>query len=175
MANENIILNQYYYSPTTDTCYPAALYNAYIDSGTWPSDGIKTTEEIYLTYFVNIPEGKQRHWNASTKTFSWIDIPEYQYSAIEKQEIGRKFRNKFVFATDVMMLSDYTMNDTLLTDEQKEEIANTRIAFKVWPTTDNWWDTPLPTVPQWIIDDAAKNRAYEHPTEDQWPLPPFAS
>lgn len=173
---DNLVNSNYMYSPSLDTCYPYALYDAYKDSGTWPTDGVEITSEIYEMYFLTTPpDGKRRKYDASTKTFSWEDIPPYQYSATEKQEIGRSIRNTFIQATDVMMLSDYTINDTLLTDEQKEEVTATRIAFKTWPTTDNWWDTPLPTVPQWIIDDAAKNRAYAHPTEDQWPLPPFAS
>lgn len=166
----------YVYSPSNNVCYPYSLYDAYKDSGSWPNDGVEITPEVYEAYFLtNAPEGKVRKYDASKKTFSWEDIPPYQYSATEKQEIGRSIRNTFVKATDVMMLSDYTINDTLLTDDQKKEVADTRIAFKTWPTLDNWWNSPLPDVPQWIIDDAHRNRNYNHPTTEQWPLPPFAS
>lgn len=165
----------YFYSPSVDTCYPEILYDAYVDSGTWPTDGIRISDELYVEFFLSTPpENKKRYWNSSTKTFSWSDIPAYQYSDEEKKTIGRTYRNNFVIATDVMMLSDYTINDTLLTDEQKKEVADTRIAFKTWPTLANWWNVPLPSVPQWIIDDAHDNRGYTHPTTDQWPLPPFA-
>ncbi|CCE26322.1 g299 [Yersinia phage phiR1-37] len=172
--NTEVNLN-YMYSPSLDVCYPYILYQSYKDSGTWPTDGIEITPEVYEAYFLtNAPEGKKRTYDASKKTFSWKDIPPYQYSTVEKQDIGRGIRNTFIRATDVMMLSDYTINDTLLTDKQKEEVTSTRIAFKTWPTLDNWWDMPLPSVPQWIIDDAHDNRGYIHPSANQWPLPPFA-
>lgn len=175
MANESILTINFYYSPSTGGCYPESLYDAYVDSGTWPTDGVKISEEIHTQFFLDsTPEGKERYWDPSTKTFKWIDVPTYQYSEEEKKSIGRVYRNNFVIATDVMMLSDYTINDTLLTDDQKKEVADTRIAFKTWPTLANWWNTSLPSVPQWIIDDANKNRNYNHPTTDQWPLPPFA-
>lgn len=173
---DNLFNPNYVYSPSLDICYPYALYDAYKDSGTWPTDGIEVTPEIYEAFFLtNAPDGKKRKYDSAKKTFSWVNIPPYQYSATEKQEIGRSIRNTFIRATDVMMLSDYTINDTLLTDEQKEEVTATRIAFKTWPTLDNWWNMDLPSVPQWIINDAHDNRAYEHPTKDQWPLPPFNS
>jgi hypothetical protein len=176
MAADNILTNTFYYSPSVDVCYPGFLYESYKDSGTWPADGVSISEAVHIEFFLNSPpDGKRRHWNSTTKTFSWEVVPAYVYSDIEKQEVGRRLRNNFVFATDVMMLSDYTMNDTLLTDKQKQDVANTRIAFKIWPTNDNWWNTPLPTVPQWIIDDATKNRKYHHPTSNEWPLPPFTS
>lgn len=172
----DILNTNYFYSPSLDTCYPFALYDAYQNNDSWPKDGIEVSSLIYEQFFLSSPpEGKMRKWNRSSKTFSWEDIPVRQYSDDEKKEIGRSIRNTFVKATDVMMLSDYTINDTLLTDEQKEEVTATRIAFKTWPTFDNWWDMDLPSVPQWIIDDAHNNRGYNHPTEDQWPLPPFTS
>lgn len=168
--------SEYVYSPSLNTCYPYVLYEAYKNSGSWPTDGIEISSNTYSAYFLtNPPEGKMRVYNATSKTFSWEDIPPYQYSASEKKAIGRGFRNAFIRATDVMMLADYTINDIVLTATQKEEVTATRIAFKTWPTLDKWWDMALPSVPQWIIDDAHNNRDYNHPTEDQWPLPPFTS
>jgi hypothetical protein len=164
----------YFYSPSKDCCYPSELYLAYVDSGDWPTDGVKISENLFNDFFlVEVPEGKYRKWNSSKSTFTWENIPHKQYTDEEKKATGRIYRTNFIFATDVMMLADYTINDTVLTDAQKKEIVDTRIAFKVWPTLDNWWNSPLPDVPQWIIDDAHKNRKYNHPTTDQWPLPPF--
>ncbi|EAW8083229.1 hypothetical protein DQK58_09880 [Salmonella enterica subsp. enterica serovar Mississippi] len=69
---------------------------------------------------------------------------------------ARSVRNSFIANTDAMTIPDYTINDEYLTDEQRQELLDTRLAFKKWPETENWPNAPLPEVPEWIINELVK-------------------
>ncbi|EKE2804583.1 phage tail protein [Salmonella enterica] len=55
-----------------------------------------------------------------------------------------------------MTITDYTIGDVYLTEDQLQELLNTRLAFKKWPETENWPNVPLPEVPEWIINELVK-------------------
>lgn len=70
---------------------------------------------------------------------------------------ARNLRNAFLKATDPLMVFDFTINDEMISEEQRREAAGTRIAFKTWPKTPGWPMVPLPSVPEWMMEQAVKN------------------
>ncbi|ECQ1753426.1 hypothetical protein FYX41_17810 [Salmonella enterica subsp. enterica] len=69
---------------------------------------------------------------------------------------ARAVRDSFIANTDAMTITDYTIGDVYLTEDQLQELLNTRLAFKKWPETENWPNVPLPEVPEWIINELVK-------------------
>ncbi|MBX9474134.1 phage tail protein [Yersinia enterocolitica] len=64
-----------------------------------------------------------------------------------------------------MMVSDYSINDTLLTKAERTELTATRALYRAWPTVENWPLIELPELPQWLLVEAV-NQGYIVPT---WP------
>ncbi|CFQ33733.1 tail fiber assembly protein [Yersinia aleksiciae] len=70
---------------------------------------------------------------------------------------ARIHRNAFIVATDPMMVSDYCINDNLLTKAQRTELTTTRAAYRSWPILANWPLIELPDLPQWLLVEAVNN------------------
>jgi hypothetical protein len=84
----------------------------------------------------------------------------------EIAEQARSIRNRFIRATDPMVITDYSIHDEYLTSLQREELFAVRMSFKRWPAEAGWPHIPLPVVPQWISDELS-TRGYALPA---WPL-----
>ncbi|WP_244670870.1 hypothetical protein [Enterobacter hormaechei] len=69
----------------------------------------------------------------------------------------RALRDEFIVSTDRMLVSDYTINNVLLTSEQQAELLDVRQKFKVWPESEGWPGIALPAIPQWILIEAVNN------------------
>ncbi|AKP32168.1 tail fiber assembly protein [Yersinia aleksiciae] len=78
---------------------------------------------------------------------------------------ARSHRNALIVATDPMMVSDYSINDTPLTKAQRSELTVTRAAYRAWPTLENWPLIELPELPQWLLIESV-NQGYIIPS---WP------
>ncbi|HDL8251651.1 phage tail protein [Yersinia kristensenii] len=63
------------------------------------------------------------------------------------------------------MVSDYSIDDTLLTNAQRAELTATRALYRAWPTLESWPLIELPELPQWLLVEAV-NQGYIVPT---WP------
>ncbi|PHZ33731.1 phage tail protein [Yersinia kristensenii] len=64
-----------------------------------------------------------------------------------------------------MTLSDYSIDDTLLTNAQRAELTATRALYRAWPTLESWPLIELPELPQWLLVEAV-NQGYRVPV---WP------
>ncbi|WP_145564360.1 tail fiber assembly protein [Yersinia aldovae] len=79
--------------------------------------------------------------------------------------LARQYRDAFITATDPMMVSDYCIGDTQLTEAQRTELMEARTAYRSWPTVENWPLIELPELPQWLLVEAV-NQGYRVPV---WP------
>ncbi|WP_267248652.1 hypothetical protein [Yersinia sp. Marseille-Q5920] len=98
--------------------------------------------------------------------------PYYPNSAVtpaptadELAAVARGYRDAFISATDTMTLSDYSIDDTLLTNAQRTELTATRALYRAWPTLESWPLIELPELPQWLLVEAV-NQGYRVPV---WP------
>jgi hypothetical protein len=67
----------YIYSALANSFYPILLRTLYESTGTWPTDGIEVSDEIFNT-FSNPPAGKMRVAGANGLPM-WEDIPPIVY------------------------------------------------------------------------------------------------
>ncbi|EOI6839017.1 phage tail protein [Yersinia enterocolitica] len=86
-------------------------------------------------------------------------------TADELAAVARGYRDAFILATDTMTISDYSIDDTLLTNAQRAELTATRVLYRAWPTLESWPLIELPELPQWLLVEAV-NQGYIVPT---WP------
>ncbi|MDA5524999.1 phage tail protein [Yersinia kristensenii] len=86
-------------------------------------------------------------------------------TADELAAVARGYRDAFILATDTMTLSDYSIDDTLLTNAQRAELTATRALYRAWPTLESWPLIELPELPQWLLVEAV-NQGYRVPV---WP------
>lgn len=63
----------YIYSAINNTFYPLSLKELYMEAGTWPTDGIEVSDELFNNFCV-APEGKIRVAGEDGLP-KWIDIP----------------------------------------------------------------------------------------------------
>ncbi|QHM72476.1 tail fiber assembly protein [Mixta intestinalis] len=147
---------RYWFSPKHNAFYPEALKEAYINAGTLPDDLIETTEKIFIEFSGMPPAGKIR--GANDKGLPcWDDLPVVEVSISELKTQARKLRDSFILSTDRMLVEDYTINDILLTHEQREQLLKVRAKFKTWPNEDGWPQIDLPFIPPWILNEAVNN------------------
>lgn len=79
--------------------------------------------------------------------------------------LARQYRDAFITATDPMMVSDYSIDDTPLTNTQRTELTANRAEYRAWPTVESWPLIALPELPQWLLIEAV-NQGYRVPV---WP------
>ncbi|WP_392433204.1 phage tail protein [Yersinia sp. HM-2024] len=70
---------------------------------------------------------------------------------------ARMFRDTFIIATDPLMVSDYSIDDAPLTEEQRGELIGVRAIYRSWPTVAGWPLVELPELPQWLLIEAVNN------------------
>lgn len=61
------------FSPSTMGFYPVSMKQDYLNAGSWPEDGIGITQEEYLEFNVQYPDGKVL--GAVDGKIAWIDAP----------------------------------------------------------------------------------------------------
>ncbi|URL68078.1 hypothetical protein EZJ11_04535 [Enterobacter hormaechei] len=106
-------------------------------------------DSVFSEFSATPPEGKLRGIGADWLPI-WIDIPVVEESRNKSRHapvlcgmIHRQYRS--------MLVSDYTINNVLLTSEQQAELLDVRQKFKVWPESEGWPGIALPAIPQWIL------------------------
>ncbi|MGL4486522.1 MAG: phage tail protein [Yersinia sp. (in: enterobacteria)] len=121
------------------------------DIGDYPMD---TTDLAPVTVFDK--------WNGT----QWLADTDQQAA------VARRYRDAFIKATDPMMVSDYSIEDQLITEEQRTELVAIRLAYKQWPSQDGWPLIELPVItptgtdkPSWLLVEAVNN-GYQVPV---WP------
>lgn len=73
------------------------------------------------------------------------------------QTSARRVRDSFINNTDKLTIVDYSIDDQLLTSEQRQELFAIRAAFKSWPQLPGWPGVKLPSVPGWIAAELLSN------------------
>ncbi|EPT8339409.1 phage tail protein [Enterobacter hormaechei subsp. xiangfangensis] len=156
---------EYFYSASTNAFYPAALLDSYKQAGTLPDDIQSVGEDVFME-FTATQLGMRRVPNQEGFPM-WEAIPAVVLTQDEIKSKARKLRDSFISATDSMLVSDYTINDTELTEDEREELMSVRLTFKKWPTIDGWPGIALPDIPQWLLVEAVNNgyRVYSWPEE----------
>ncbi|YCI81125.1 tail fiber assembly protein [Enterobacteriaceae bacterium] len=154
----------YWFSSKNNAFYPVVLKQVYEAAGNLPDDLVTVTNEVFEEYSGNPPEGKKRGVGIDALPY-WQDLPVITLSNEEIESQARKVRNAFIYATDNMMISDYTIKDTMLSEAQREELMVVRAAFKRWPEEDGWPLIELPNIPKWVLIEALSS-GYE---VSNWP------
>ncbi|MFA3779576.1 phage tail protein [Yersinia sp. 1652 StPb PI] len=158
-------MSSYFYSQTDNSFYPVDLIEAYQQASSWPEDGIEVSEDVFITYSGMPPEGKMRGTVEGMP--AWLNIPPSPaLTADELAAKARSYRDAFIIATDPMMVSDYCIDDTPLTQAQRTELTAIRSDYRAWPTRENWPLIDLPELPQWLLIEAV-NQGYRVP---DWPV-----
>ncbi|EPD1595154.1 phage tail protein [Yersinia enterocolitica] len=153
------------FSPSTVTFYAENMIKDGSYGDSLPDDLIiPTTEELTLYWKQMPPINKQL--GVIDNRPAWVDVSLSQMLTSDQlAAIARQYRNAFIVATDPMMVSDYSIDDTPLTEIQRTVLTTTRAAYRVWPTLEDWPLIELPEPPQWLLIEAV-NQGYRVPV---WP------
>lgn len=155
---------QYHYSRSTNAFYPTSLLENYKKAGSLPEDIVPVDESVFRE-FTAVPAAGMRRVSGSDGMPTWEEIPPKVLTEDEVKNQARGLRDGFISATDRMLVSDYTINDIILTEKDRQELLDTRLAFKQWPSLDGWPVISLPDIPQWLLIEAVNNgyRVYDWP------------
>ncbi|ELW9468678.1 tail fiber assembly protein [Enterobacter asburiae] len=77
-------MNNYVYSSKNNAFYAVLLKEAYEMAGSWPDDGVKVTDAIFLEYTASAPEGKLRCADNDGYP-AWTDIPPQTPEQLQEQ------------------------------------------------------------------------------------------
>ncbi|MGU3835721.1 tail fiber assembly protein [Citrobacter portucalensis] len=146
----------YWFSPANNAFYPMALKESYVNAGSLPNDLIEVDDSIFNEFSATPPEGQMRGVGGDGLPI-WIDIPVVEESPEQIMARARTLRDEFIFSTDRMLVSDFTINNAPLTTAQKAELLDVRQKFKLWPENEGWPAIELPAIPQWILIEAVNN------------------
>lgn len=146
----------YAFSPSNNAFYPLSLKTAYEVAGTWPEDYVLVDDDIFKEFSGVPPEGKIRSVNGSGIP-EWVDAPQIEMTEWQRKARARTLRDDFIACTDKLLITDYTINNIALSDDQRNELLKIRSSFKVWPDSDNWPEVALPDIPQWLLIEAVNN------------------
>lgn len=146
--------------------YPKSLLSVYADAGSLPSDTIEVSDKIFDEFTQNRP-GKIRI-SGDDGYPAWKDAPPL--SSDQLSLTARQYRDAFIRATDPMMVSDYSIGDVPLTEDQRRELIATRAMYRTWPTLAGWPLIVLPAIGKfdkshWLLVEAVNN-GYVVP---EWP------
>ncbi|HDL7338297.1 TPA: phage tail protein [Yersinia enterocolitica] len=153
------------FSPSTVTFYAENMIKDGSYGDSLPDDLIVPTTEELTTYWKQMPPINKQLGVINGRP-AWIDVSLPPMLTSEQlAAIARQYRDAFIVATDPIMVSDYSIDDTPLTEVQRTELTAIRTAYRVWPTQDDWPLIELPELPQWLLVEAV-NQGYFVPT---WP------
>lgn len=134
----------YFFSATTLLFYPENMIAEYKASGSWPTDAIEVSEDIYKE-FLNPPTGKTRSAR-SDGTPCWIDIPPPTYEelvSLAEQKKSRLFSEANIViaplqdAKDLGMATDNELGLLLAWKEYRvllNRIDTSTVPVIEWPT-----------------------------------------
>lgn len=134
----------YHYSPSKNTFYPDDLKQVYIDAGTFPSDTVEVSDDVWLEFAGNHPpEGKQRaagHDNLPC----WVDIPlpDIEDARSRKHDEINAWRNKQENANYTFTFDNHNWDYGKATQERltlsvQMAKANKLPAGFIWTDADN--------------------------------------
>lgn len=146
---------EYYYSASTNAFYPEALLDSYKQAKTLPDDIQPVGEDVFSEYTAT-PEGMRRVPNEYGLP-KWEAVPPAVLTEDEIKNKARNLRDSFITATDSMLVTDYTINDTQLSEDERMELMSVRLSFKKWPAMLGWPGIALPDIPQWLLVEAVNN------------------
>lgn len=139
--------------------YPLSLKESYEQNNSWPNNYVEVDEDIYQTYKGQIqPTGKMI--GADNKGMPcWVDVPAPALlSNDELAKRARNLRDLFISSTDSLAsVSDYTINDEIISDEKKADLLATRLRFKAWTGEAGWPLISLPSISDWLLIEAVNN------------------
>lgn len=144
------------YSSKNNIFYKNDLRKKYEENNSWPDDAIDVDDDVFSIFGAQLPPTGKVRGAGKNGLPVWVD-------AQTLSEQARLIRDGFIKATDNMVLTDYTINDVYLTTEQRQELFDTRLAFKRWTKQEGWPEIPLPTIPDWITQElASRNYTIPH-------------
>lgn len=134
----------YHYSPSKNAFYPDDLKQVYIDAGTFPSDTVEVSDDVWLEFAGNHPpEGKQRaagHDNLPC----WVDIPlpDIEDARSRKHDEINAWRNKQENANYTFTFDNHNWDYGKATQERlslsvQMAKANKLPAGFIWTDADN--------------------------------------
>lgn len=147
------------FSNTTNSFYPSdkTLLEKYRNI---PEDLIEIPDEDYLRFLnneygdnVQLSNGKLQARCSDTTATTFID---YKTRA-------REIRNLLRIKIDKFLLPSSTINDILVTEEQKQTLIQDSLLLAAWPATESWPYVPFPvlselcqsliTIPSWTYPE----------------------
>lgn len=146
----------YVFSPKKNAFYPLSLKAIYVNAGTWPEDATQVDDSVYIEFAGPSPEGKSRQAGPDGLPV-WGDVKAVERSEEQIKARARALRDSFILSTDKLFIDDYTIDNVLLSEEQRSELRQTRADYKNWPECNDWPGIELPDIPQWLLIEAANN------------------
>ncbi|PHM59115.1 phage tail fiber assembly [Xenorhabdus stockiae] len=113
----------YYYSAKNNAFYPISMKQDYIDSSSWPDDGIEVNESIFTEFAGNIPpKGKVRI--ADENGFpAWGDIPPPTKEELQ-QKLERKKQSLLNDADTQIMRLERIIKRNIATADESNRLDN---------------------------------------------------
>ncbi|MGJ7119519.1 tail fiber assembly protein [Morganella morganii] len=137
-------MNKYRFNPENNMFYPYSMKESYETSGDWPVAGADVSEDIYLKFIGEAPDGKKLGSDKKGNPV-WVDIPplsseEYiELAEIKKQSLITEARQKTQLWQTQLMLGIITDGDKASLKEwmlyvQKVQAADVSAAPDIiWP------------------------------------------
>ena len=143
------------FSNTTNAFYAEEFMDIYKEV---PEDIIDITEEDY-NKFLNGEIGPVVEFNGTNLITKVITKPK---EAIELT--ARSFRNSLRNQLDTCLKPASTINDELVTEEQKTTLINDSLLLARWPATTDWPYISLPELSE-LAKTLLNNPAWAYPME----------
>lgn len=143
------------FSNSTNAFYAEEFMELYQDV---PEDIVDVLEEDYLR-FLNGEIGPVVEFNGTNLITRVIEVTR------ESLEVsGRSLRNTLRNKLDNYLKPSSTIDDELVTEEQKTILINDSLLLARWPATTNWPYISLPELSE-LAKTLLNNPAWTYPTE----------
>lgn len=111
----------YRYSKSNNSFYPYEMKESYESSGTWPDDGVDVTDEVFITYISNPPDGKVRGPDDKGMP-SWVDIPPKSPEQLKQESEAKKTSLRQISDSEISWRQD-AVDAEIATDEEISDLA----------------------------------------------------
>ncbi|QBH96003.1 tail fiber assembly protein [Limnobaculum zhutongyuii] len=142
-------MEKFFYSAQTNSAYPEALKDAYLESKSWPADSVEIDSNIYAEFFMSYPPAGKVRAPGKNGQPVWVDIP-----ALSKDELVTEAESKKQYllsvSNSVIQPLSYAVDTGIATDNEirlynewrKYSVLLNRIDTSLAPKI-NWPTQPI--------------------------------
>lgn len=133
---------KHYFSKSANMFYAGQLRARYEASGSWPSDAVEVSEEIYQKFIQLPPEGKKRGVTKGGKP-TWVSVSRAEIAEQEAAQ-ERYWRNEELYRADKELLKSEDGDGV----GEPTAWRKYRVALRAWPANPDFPDsTKRPIAP----------------------------